>query len=220
MESFILQQTENICKIMIDEGFIERLDDIENKNAYELTSLGRLASNIAEIHPLPISLLMNTSSYFAYFTPVQLVGLFSCFTDIKIPFDQRCSIPITDDKQLKQIITDLVNIYQSYGDKECEMDVRTGIQYDNALIFDMIGFSMDWCACMTEEECKYFIQSVISEKEISVGDFTKAMMKIVTISKELMNVCEMLGAIDLMFKLNQIEGMVLKYVLTSQSLYV
>jgi hypothetical protein len=61
---------------------------------------------------------------------------------------------------------------------------------------------------------------VISEKEISIGDFTKAMMKIVTVAKELMNVCELLGAIDLMYKLNQIEGMVLKYVLTSQSLYV
>lgn len=218
MESFILQQTENICKIMIDEGFIERLDDDEN--AYELTSLGRIASNIAEVHPLPISLLMNATSYFAYFTPVQLIGLFSCFTDIKIQSDQRSSVPITDDKQLKQIITDLVNIYRNLEDKECESDVRTGIHYDNALIFDMIGFSMDWCACMTEQECKYFIQSVISEKEISVGDFTKAMMKIVTISKELMNVCEIVGAIDLMFKLNQIEGMVLKYVLTSQSLYV
>jgi len=218
MESFILQQTENICKIMIDEGFIERINDVEN--TYQLTSLGRLASNIAEVHPLPISLLMNATSYFAYFTPVQLIGLFSCFTDIKIPSDQRSSVPVTDDRQLKQIITDLVNIYRNLEDKECDSDVRTGIHYDNALIFDMIGFSMDWCACMTEQECKYFIQSVISEKEISVGDFTKAMMKIVTISKELMNVCEMVGAIDLMFKLNKIEGMVLKYVLTSQSLYV
>jgi hypothetical protein len=218
MECFILQQTENICKIMIDEGFINRLNETEN--TYELTSLGNIAANIAEVHPLALSLLMNTTSYFAYFTPTQLVGLFSCFTDVKIPSDQRCSVPVTDDKQLKQIITDLVNIYQTYEDKEQELDVRTGIHYDSVLIFDMIGYSMDWCACMTEEECKYFIQSVISEKAISVGDFTKAMMKIVTISKELMNVCESIGAIDLLFKLNQIEGMVLKYVLTSQSLYV
>jgi len=35
-----------------------------------------------------------------------------------------------------------------------------------------------------------------------------------------MNVCEILGAIDLLYKLNQIDGLVLKYVLTSQSLYV
>jgi len=203
---------------MIDEGFINRIDDVEN--TYELTPMGCIASNIAEVHPLPLSLLMNTTSYFAYFTPVQLVGLFSCFTDIKIPSDQRSSVPVTDDRELKQIITDLVNIYRNLEDKENELDVRTGIHYDNALIFDMIEYAMCWCDCSTEQECKYFIQSVISEKDISVGDFTKAMMKIVTISKELMNVCEMVGAIDLMFKLNQIEGMVLKYVLTSQSLYV
>jgi hypothetical protein len=87
-------------------------------------------------------------------------------------------------------------------------------------MFDMIDYAMNWCDCTTEEECKYFIQSVISEKEISIGDFTKAMMKIVTISKEIMNVCEIVGAVDLKHKLNQIEGLVLKYVLTSQSLYI
>ena len=77
-----------------------------------------------------------------------------------------------------------------------------------------------WTDCTTEQECKYFIQAVISEKGISVGDFTKAMMKIVTIAKELENLCEMLEQVELMYKLRQIEGLVLKYVLTSQSLYV
>jgi hypothetical protein len=139
---------------------------------------------------------------------------------VKIPSDQRASIPLVDDRLLKQTIQDLKVRYESYESRENILDVRTGIRYENALIYDMIQYSMDWCDCTTEEECKYFIQSVISEKEISVGDFTKAMMKIVTVSKELMNVCELLGAIDLLYKLNQIEGMVLKYVLTSQSLYV
>ena len=108
-------------------------------------------------------------------------------------------------------------------------------------MFDMIQYSMDWSGgattkfegskateelwtdCTTEQECKYFIQAVISEKGISVGDFTKAMMKIVTIAKELENVCETVFAgeqVELLYKLRQIEGLVLKYVLTSQSLYV
>jgi hypothetical protein len=163
---------------------------------------------------------MSENGYFSDFGSKQLVGLFSCFTDVKIPSDQRSSIPLIDDYLLKKTIQDLVALYGSYEAKEGLFDVRAGIKYDNAMIFDMIQYSMDWCGCQTEEECKSFIQSVISEKEISIGDFTKAMMKIVTVSKELMNVCELLGAIDLLYKLSQIEGMVLKYVLTSQSLYV
>jgi hypothetical protein len=46
------------------------------------------------------------------------------------------------------------------------------------------------------------------------------MLKIVTIAKEFMNIAEAVGNVELMHKLNQIEGLVLKYVTTSQSLYV
>jgi superfamily II RNA helicase len=215
MEQFIKSQTDAVCQIMVEHGHLNTMGE-----EYELTMLGIIASNIAEIHPLPISKIMSENGYFADFTPKQLVGLFSCFTDVKIPSDQRASIPLIDDYWLKKTIQDLVALYGSYENKENLLDVRTGIKYESAMIFDMIQYSMDWCDCQTEEECKHFIQNVISEKEISIGDFTKAMMKIVTVSKELMNVCELLGAIDLLYKLSQIEGMVLKYVLTSQSLYV
>jgi superfamily II RNA helicase len=215
MEQFIKSQTDAVCQIMVEHGHLNTMGE-----EYELTMLGVIASNIAEIHPLPISKIMSENGYFSDFTSKQLVGLFSCFTDVKIPSDQRSSIPLIDDYLLKKTIQDLVGLYRSYEDKENLLDIRSGIKYESAMIFDMIQYSMDWCDCQTEEECKYFIQTVISEKEISIGDFTKAMMKIVTVAKELMNVCELLGAIDLMYKLNQIEGMLLKYVLTSQSLYV
>ena len=215
MDNFIKSQTDAVCQIMVEHGHLNTMGE-----EYELTMLGVIASNIAEIHPLPISKIMSENGYFSDFTSKQLVGLFACFTDVKIPSDQRCSVPLIDDYLLKKTIQDLVGLYGAYEAKENLFDVRTGIRYESAMIFDMIQYSMDWCDCQTEEECKYFIQCVISEKEISIGDFTKAMMKIVTVTKELMNVCETLGAIDLMYKLNQIEGMVLKYVLTSQSLYV
>ena len=79
---------------------------------------------------------------------------------------------------------------------------------------------MIWCDCTTEYDCKSFIQNEVAEKSISIGDFTKAMLKIVTITKEFMNIAETIGNVELKHKLNQIEGLVLKYVTTSQSLYV
>jgi len=217
LEQFIKEQTDNVCKIMVEGGFLENLNRDKN---YRLTLVGNIASNIAEVHPLPLSKFMAENSYFADFTSKQLIGLFSCFTDIKIPADMRTSIPNTPDTILRNGIQTIMKNYKELESRENELDVRTGIRYENAMIFDMIDFSMQWCDCTSEEECKYFIQNVLSEKEISIGDFTKAMMKIVTVSKELMNICEIVGAIDLLYKLNQIEGMILKYVLTSQSLYV
>ena len=110
--------------------------------------------------------------------------------------------------------------YDKYSDLEQESQVNTGLNYTDPLIYDMVEFAMQWCECTTETECKAFIQNDVYDKSISIGDFTKAMLKIVTISKEFMNVCEQLNLVELQHKLSQIEGMVLKYITTSQSLYV
>ena len=53
-ESYVKQQTDRICDIMCENGFIIRNPD----DTYTLTLLGNIASNIAEIHPLIMSELM------------------------------------------------------------------------------------------------------------------------------------------------------------------
>jgi len=53
-----------------------------------------------------------------------------------------------------------------------------------------------------------------------VGDFVKAILKISTIAKELSNVAEEYGKIELLNKLSKLDGLILKYVTMSQSLYV
>ena len=119
-----------------------------------------------------------------------------------------------------------------YDTIENNKDIRSGIRYLDVLTYDIIDESMEWCDCKTEEECKWFIQTKLADKSIQIGDFTKAMMKIVTITKELIGLAEnsfenMDTDIQVpsmqtewLHKLSEIEGMVLKYIATSQSLYV
>jgi hypothetical protein len=154
------------------------------------------------------------------FTPKQLVGLFSCFTDVKVPHDMRISRPNIADSHLQSKIIELEEQYNEYRKTESEFQLNTGINYDSALNFDIIELSMSWCDCETEIECKSFIQNEVAAKTISIGDFTKAMLKIVTITNEFVNICEDISDVNLLHKLNQIERMILKYVATSQSLYV
>lgn len=223
IQCYLEEQTQKICDIMVNEGFIEK-DDIN----YSLTKLGMIASNIAEIHPLILTKWIsvgdnekNSWNYFADFTPIQLVGLFSCFTDVKVASDMKLTNTHTlEDTFLKKRITEMAESYRTYDDREADMDIRSGIRYNDAIIYDMVDISMKWCECSDEISCKVFIQSVVANKGISIGDFTKAMLKIVTISKEWINVCELAGSMDLLFKLTSIEGLVLKYVATTQSLYV
>ena len=224
---WIVSQSNSITKILLDDCFIFCVNEpdvsndfvhFENKK-YEMTQLGKIASCIAEVHPLILSRRLVDSSFFKYLNVRELVGLFSCFTNIKISNDLKKTIP-PPKESLTIELNCLLSLSNYYESKELEFQTNTGIHYYDLLMFDIVDYSMEWCNCENEQQCKYFIQNIISEKGISVGDFTKAMMKIVTISKELEGICETFQEMDLLFKLKQIDGLVLKYVLTSQSLYI
>lgn len=219
-ETWIKTNVDAICKLLCENGFVVCAAD-----ALEFTMSGKIASCLAEVHPLIMTQVLVDTNYFETLSCQQLIGIFSCFTDVKIAAELRTSIPrcASASEPVNDIVKKLQGLTETYERAEQDVGVYTGIRYDEILMFDMIQYAMDWTQCTTEQECKYFIQAVISEKGISVGDFTKAMMKIVTISRELENVCEtvfMGSQLDLLYKLRQIEGLVLKYVLTSQSLYV
>ena len=216
-ESFITKQTLQVCNALIEFGFIEFNND---NNQYSLTNIGTIASNIAEIHPLILTELLENFDYFKDFTPIQIIGLFSCFTDVKVSDEFKTSTPNTSDYLLLNSIKQLQKLYIRYESYENDNDMNTGINYYNALQFDIIDISMKWCNCETIEQCKLFIQTDLYEKSISIGDFTKSMLKIATIVREWMSVFEIIGNIEALHKFNQIEPLLLKYIATSQSLYV
>lgn len=218
--NWIHSQTDLVCKLLEKDGFIESLGLDDPNGGYKLTTLGTIAGQLAEVHPLIMGRKIIDLDYFANFSVKQLIGFFSCFTDVKVAAESRSVVPSSEDPVLNREISKMVDMCNDYEKYELDNSMNTGFRYDEILMFDMIQYSMDWCDCITEEECKYFIQNVIVEKGISLGDFTKAMMKIVTISREIEGICEMVGRVDLLYKIRQIEKGVLKYVLTSQSLYL
>jgi len=216
LESFIPTQVGKLCNMMEEYRFIKKGESGE----YELDSLGIISSNIAEVHPLVMAFFMEKWNYFSEFTPLQLIGLFSCFTDIKIPQDYRRDFPGGKDLFLKSKIEEMVAMFSQLDTLEGERDMRTGINYESPMVFDIIDEAMEWCNCKNEEDCKKFINTQLFNKEISIGDFTKAVLKISIISKELMAVCELIGQVDLLYKLTQIDSMILIYITVNQSLYV
>jgi superfamily II RNA helicase len=219
--TYISERIRSICHILTNHGYVNQIL-IENspESNYELTHLGKIAASIAEIHPLIFSKMLLSTNYFQEFTSKQLVGLFSCFTDVKVDNDQRLSVPKSNDSLLEHTIREINKQYKYMQDLEMNYGVNTGIIYDDALTFDIIDDSIEWCDCSNESECKIFIQTKVADKGISVGDFTKAMLKIATVVKEISGICEEIQNFDLLYKLNQIEPMILKYITTSQSLYV
>ena len=235
MERYIITQTENVCEILLNHGFIQlmkrtdeeiaaedilRMSDKDAKTHYEMTPLGKIAADIAEVHPLILSEYLMETQWLADFTPKQIVGFLSCFTSVNVIEEYRKSTANTENNILNYHIKEIAKKYKEYERQEMELDIRSGMDYDGALQYDMADFAMRWCDCATELECKQLIQTEIAGHGISIGDFNKAMLKIVAMTRELAKVAEERGETDFLFRLNQIEGLVLKYVTTSQSLYV
>jgi len=217
LEMHIDTSISKICILLRDRGFI----DISSDNGgITLSNLGIIASGIAEIHPLIVAEIMDQTSGFNDFSVDQLIGFLAAFTDVKVDEDLIAWQLKSEDAFLNKQFPRLVASYEFYERYEDEHGLNTGIDYKNALNYDIPDFAMEWIACNDEEQCKWFIRSRLSEKGISIGDFVKAVMKISTIAKELSTIAEQTGNMDLLHKLTQIDGKILKYVTTSQSLYV
>ena len=86
--------------------------------------------------------------------------------------------------------------------------------------YDLMETIIAWYQAESEEACKYIVQKLSNEKEIFLGDFIKAILKINNISAEIEKIAEMNNNIPLLEKLKLIPANTLKYVATNQSLYI
>ena len=97
--------------------------------------------------------------------------------------------------------------------------VYTGTDYN--IMYDLIDPIIRWCKYAEDERsCKEIIQTILQEKNIFLGEFIKAILKINNIANECEKLCEYMGNMELLSKIKQIPLNTLKFVATNQSLYV
>ena len=185
-DQYVIKTVESILDFLKWDGFIEYSENIP-----QLTTLGVVASQLNEVEPLVLSKLIVDGLDLSV---NELVGLFSCFVEIRI--ENKTLVPCYN-----------------------FMDVilwRTG---DIELQFDLLPYVMDWCDCETEESCKIIIQKLESEKGVFLGDYVKALLKIVNIAREVEKVAIHLN-IPLMETVSQVPNKIMKYMVNNQSLYI
>ena len=209
-QSYILDKVQRLIRILVEVGVIRAAGEDE----YSL-----VAGVVSEINPILISRLVSVWNNFEEFGPKELVAFFSLFADVRVNeecriypgFSNYCDQPFMNDKikSFEKVRSELLVLEESHGIHMKD----TGL---DGLCYDLIDCMYAWCECTDEAECK----SVISEIEangVSIGDFTKAILKISTLGRELAGSCE---CVELAHKLSQIDKLILKYVATNQSLYL
>jgi len=216
----------SICALLCKHGFLwpKEIADDDPPFRYQLTRKGQMAASLAEINPIVMAEFLETSRYMRDLSAVQIVRFLSCFTDVKVSPEAKLSVPTTKDAGLRRATEDYQKVMDAYYDYRQHDHItisNSGSENDLDMIYDLLDIIADWCACEDEAQCKLFIQTKLAERAIAIGDFTKAILKISTMTKELMNLCEQHDdMLELLSKLGKIDGMILKYITTAQSLYV
>jgi superfamily II RNA helicase len=182
-----------------------------------LTLKGKIASSIREVHCLIFANLLE-SNRLQQFEVSDLIALFSCFTNVSVP-DYLMEYTLnSDDSPIKKFIKEVANMYEDKKELEIQERIDTGIDYN--IHFDLIDYAVEWVKCTNETDCKLLLDRIGTEKEIFLGEFIKALLKINNIAAEMERVAELMGDVEFLHKLKQIPELTLKFVATNQSLYV
>uniref|UniRef100_A0A6C0HFZ6 Helicase ATP-binding domain-containing protein n=1 Tax=viral metagenome TaxID=1070528 RepID=A0A6C0HFZ6_9ZZZZ len=204
---FCVDQIEKILSI---SGFI----NIDHK----LSDKGRIASQLQEVHPLVFADMYTMTDGFAALSTIDIVSLFSCYTSVSVSDDIKTHNPNTFKLELNDMAKDMFTMLERYYSMELSEEVDTGSLYD--IHFDLMNYVIHWCNATNEAECKAVITIVKVEKNIFLGEFIKAILKINNIAKEFEKVCEVMNNMTLLEKLKEIPSLTLKYVVANQSLYI
>jgi len=213
IDKFIDNNVEKIIGLLYENGFIQK----EQCEIPELSLKGKIASCLKETHCLAFAQLFDENT-FQSMSPVQIVMLLSCLTNIVVKDEEKDYIPKMEDNNMKTLLFKVKNLYDKYLTKENQMNINSGIEY--TFHYDLINYVEKWCYCENIVDCKKVLQDLENDKHIFLGEFVKALLKINNICNEFENICEMTGNIELLNKLREIPNMILKYVVTNQSLYV
>ena len=171
-----------------------------------------------EAHPLALADLYSSTNGFKNITAIQLACVFSCFTNLSIPDDKRVNKVYCMDTDVKKIIETVTTYINKYYDLEMDNQLDTGTDY--TLHYELIDYIWEWCVAEDEVACKTIIAKIKEVKEIFLGEFIKAILKINNIAKEFEKVAETLQNFELLQTIKQIPDLTLKYVATNQSLYI
>ena len=174
------------------------------------------AAQFQEVHPLAMADLYVGTHRFAALDAAQLAGLFSCFYPLAVSDDlrtHRCS-----HTSLDEITLYMQERLDYYLKAEQDAYLLTGANYE--IGYDLLPFVIQWCDSQDEITCKHIIRSVKGRTGCFVGEFVKALLKVNAIALEFERVCDFTQNMVLLEKLREIPKLTLKYIATSQSLYL
>lgn len=212
LETTLETNIHKVLSLMEQDNFINYSD-----NKYCLTNKGYIATYIRETHCLVFAELIETNILHK-FQAKEIVGILSCFTNISVQEEKKSIFPTSEYTGVKETIMIMNEMYQKQYNIELKNGVETGIDY--SIHFDLIDYVIKWCECDNDIDCKQLLKEISNDKDIFLGEFIKAILKINNITSEMEKIAELFGDMKFLTILKEVPILTLKYVATNQSLYI
>ena len=213
-KNFVDTSLQTIINILIDYRFVENSSE---EYPYQLTDKGKIAVNVQEVNGMVFGDLLNDNRL-DLFTAPELCAIFSCFANMSIPKEKRMQLnSLTTTPRIRQILNTVQDYYQEMENLELTYRIDSTEEYE--IKYELVNLTLEWCGAATEGDCKQILQKS-KQIGISIGEFTKAILKINNIASEFEKVCTIQGNMKLLEAIKHIPQLTLKSIATNQSLYL
>ena len=178
-----------------------------------------IASQIKETNNLVMTDLLTKSNMFDKYDERTIIGILSCFTNINVSSDVRVSVPSSESEDVHEMISYVMNKMDEYEAYETKHGFYSGSDY--SINYNVCDEVMAWCDVENADEAVVFLKKIRQEKGVFVGEFVKGVLKIANILKEHEKIfTELVPKLDYVEKIKRCYELLMKFVCTSQSLYV
>jgi superfamily II RNA helicase len=203
------------CNVFVNEDVNKMVKYLKDNNyicqeTNKVLLKGIMASEISECNEIILTEVLN-STIFDDISKEEIVALISTFIEEKsnkVNFDDL-NVP----KRLKDKLDNISYIAKDFGDyeyNECRIDIET----DWNLYLSFIGPAYDWA-------CGKSIYEIYNNYEnIYEGTFIRNILRINNIIETIKNICAMNNNSEMLKKLEDIEKMLIRDQVTTESLYI
>ncbi|MBD74042.1 MAG: hypothetical protein CMM96_00910 [Rickettsiales bacterium] len=186
----------------------------ENKYICETTSeilpRGIIASEISECNEIMLTEII-LADFFLELKPEEIVATLAAFIEEKTN-DEVTFATLDVPDSVKQVLCNINYIADDFGGYEYNSGIDIGSDWNLYLSF--IGPAYDWA-------CGKTINEIYSKyADVYEGTFIRNILRISNILENIKNIAEMIGNADLLKKLENIDHLLIRDNVTTESLYI
>ena len=150
-----------------------------------LTSMGKVASQVREAHPLAVAKLLADMDMARELSPAQLAAALSVQCGFSVPPDSESTVLAqSGDPAVDAAAKRYASILMHFERQERERGLHSGEAYEYQ--YALLGPMLAWCAAEDADACKRVLAARNYDgAELGTGAFVKAVLKICNMAAEL-----------------------------------